>query len=196
MKIGVFGGSFDPVHTGHATVVNELSQCGLFDQIWMIPARVSPFKAQNVRHATPGERVEMCRLVAEKCAAARVDDIETKMPEPSYTYKTLCELKRRYPEHQFRVIIGSDNLTDFSKWYDAEGIVSDFGVTVYPRPGYNVPASLPENVNVVEEVPQVLVSSTYIRRGLAKGKNVNFLVPDSVLQYIKEKKLYLGDGSE
>ncbi len=196
MRIGIFGGSFDPVHTGHATLANELSQSGLFDQVWMLPARVSPFKTESARHATSADRVEMCRLVAGSCAAVRVDDIEISMPEPSYTYRTLCELRRRYPQHRFRLIIGSDNIADFHKWYNAEGIIREFGVTVYPRPGYPVPERLPDNVEVAGDVPQVLVSSTHIRYGLARGRNVNFLVPDAVLQYIKEKKLYLGDGTE
>lgn len=196
MRIGIFGGSFDPVHTGHATLANELSQCGMFDQVWMVPARVSPFKTGNVRHATAADRVAMCRLVAERCAAVRVDDIEMSLPEPSYTYRTLCELRRRYPEHMFRIIIGSDNLSDFYRWYNAEGIIREFGVTVYPRPGYPVPDELPENVAVVGDMPQVMVSSTHIRMSIAEDRNVNFLVPDAVLQYIKEKKLYIGDGTD
>ena len=184
------------MHTGHATLANELSQCGMFDQVWMVPARVSPFKTGNVRHATAADRVAMCRLVAERCAAVRVDDIEMSMPEPSYTFRTLCELRRRYPEHRFRIIIGSDNLSDFYRWYKAEGIIREFGVTVYPRPGYPVPDELPENVAVVGDMPQVMVSSTHIRMSIAEDRNVNFLVPDAVLQYIKEKKLYIGDGTD
>lgn len=196
MRIGIFGGSFDPVHTGHATVANELSQSGLFDEVWMIPARVSPFKTENVRHASPHERVEMCRIVAGRCAAVKVDDVEISMPEPSYTYNTLCELKRRYPEHSFSIIIGSDNIADFGKWFNSEGIISEFGVTIYPRPGYPVPESLPENIRLAGDVPQVLVSSTYIRDGLKGDRNVNFLVPEAVLLYIKERGLYLEDGND
>lgn len=190
MRIGIFGGSFDPIHTGHAIVANELSQCGLFDEVWLMPARINPFKAQGPRPAVPEERVSMCRLVAEECARVRVSDLELKLPEPSYTYVTLCELRRQWPQHQFRVIIGSDNWEKFSKWCESEKIIREFGVTIYIRPDYPLNGNLPENVEVADGLPQALISSTWLRESITAGRNVNYLIPQKVIDYIREHNLY------
>lgn len=190
MKIGILGGSFDPIHTGHAVVANELVQRGVFDRVWLVPARINPFKTDEERPADGAMRTEMCRLVADRCKGVEVSDIEQSLPEPSYTYRTLCALSRQYPEHTFRVIIGSDNWEAFGRWRDADRILAEYGVTIYPRPGYELPAELPGNVEVAGEVPQVFVSSTYIRHALKRGEDVTFLVPCNVLNYIEEKQLY------
>ena len=184
MKIGILGGSFDPIHTGHAVVANELVQRGGFDRVWLVPARINPFKTGEERPVDGAMRTEMCRLVADRCKGVEVNDIEQSLPEPSYTYRTLCALSRQYPEHTFRVIIGSDNWEAFGRWRDADRILNEYGVTIYPRPGYELPSAWPRNV------AQGFVSSTYIRQALKRGRDVTFLVPCNVLNYIEEKQLY------
>ena len=129
MKIGILGGSFDPIHTGHAVVANELVQRGVFDRVWLVPARINPFKTGEERPVDGAMRTEMCRLVADRCKGVEVNDIEQSLPEPSYTYRTLCALSRQYPEHTFRVIIGSDNWEAFGRWRDADRILNEYGVT-------------------------------------------------------------------
>lgn len=194
MRIGIFGGSFDPVHAGHGMVANELSQSGLFDEVWLVPGRINPFKVGR-EPVSSEHRINMARIVARKCAAVRVSDIETRLPEPSYSINTLRELVRLYPGHSFRLIIGSDNWAGFMNWREAEAIIRDFGVIIYERPGYMVPDSLPDNVSVVRNMPQMQVSSSYIRDAIAAGRNVNFIVPDGVMDYIGVHGLYTDNSN-
>ena len=133
----------------------------------------------------------MAGIVAEESSGVKVCDIEAEMPVPSYTYDTLCELRRRYPEHRFTLIVGSDNLDIFPQWRNADRIREEFGILVYERPGYPVPEKLPENVTAARNVPQTLVSSSLIRQRIREGKEINFLVPMAVLDYIRNQKLYL-----
>ena len=108
MKIGIFSGSFDPIHIGHAMMVSYLSQFCDLAALWLMPSPINPLKVDSTR--TPAEhRLAMCRIVADKCPSVVVSDFEFSLPRPSYTYQTLRELKRSYPEHEFYLIIGSDN---------------------------------------------------------------------------------------
>lgn len=188
--IGVFGGSFNPVHTGHAMVANMLSQSGLVDEVWLMPGRINPLKIDGPRPADPALRLDMCRIVAEDCHAVSVSDVEMQLPEPSYTYETLCELRRRWPDKDFRIIIGSDNWQAFGRWRNPEKIIREFGVIVYPRPGFEIGEALPDNVTLADSVPQMEISSTYLRRAIAEGLNVNFLLPAKVIGYIEKHHLY------
>lgn len=190
MRIGLFGGSFDPIHMGHAMLANMLSQCGEFDEVWLMPGRINPLKTGAIPPASIEDRLAMAALVARKCAAVRVCDIETSLPEPSYTIVTLEELSRRYPEHSFRMIIGSDNWQVFDKWREPERILNEYGVTIYERPGYEIDDPEHPNVSVVRDMPQMMVSSTYVRRCLAENRNVNYIVPEAVVNYIHDKGLY------
>ncbi len=190
MRIGIFGGSFNPVHNGHGMVADMIAQSGIVDEVWLMPGRINPLKIAGPAPAPPENRLDMCRLVAGKCDNVKVSDVELHLPEPSYTYDTLKELRERYHDYKFRIIIGSDNWLCFDRWRNWREIITEFGVIVYPRPGYDVTAELPENVKIVRDIPLMEVSSTFIREAIAEGKNVNFLLPDEVIGYIKEKGLY------
>lgn len=195
-KIGIFGGSFNPIHTGHAILANYLSQHGGFDEIWLLPDRLNPLKSGEEAPAPFDDRMAMARTVAEQCDRVGVCGIENELPEPSYTITTLRELSRRNPDCSFSIIVGSDNWALFDKWREHDAIIRDFGVTVYPRPGYPVAEPLPGNVTLVKDVPQILVSSTMIRSELRAGANINFLVPHGVINYIKQNNLYHHDGGK
>lgn len=194
METGIFGGSFNPIHIGHAILANMLSQGHGLDSVWLMPSRMNPLKQNGYCQAPDADRLEMCRIVASKCPAVEVCDIEMHLPVPSYTYTTLCALREKYPERRFRLIIGSDNWEIFNQWRDTDRIINEFGVIIYERPGYPVKGDLPENVRIVDNLPQTLISSTIIRERVKKGENINFLVPEGVVNYIAGKGLY--DGYE
>lgn len=186
----IFGGSFDPIHIGHAMMANHLSQSGLTDEVWLMPGKVNPLKSSSPP-APEQRRVEMCRLVADDCEAVSVCDIELTLPAPSFTSSTMKYLEELYADRRFSILIGSDNWLCFDRWRDHEWLKSSFGIIIYPRPGYELDsAALPQGVTLLEDAPQSLISSTFIRKGFAAGKKMNFFVPDKVLDYITQYKLY------
>lgn len=192
MRIGVFGGSFDPVHTGHLMVANYCSQfCGL-DEVWLMVSPCNPLKADRLK-APMQLRLEMCAMAAAHCPRVKASDFEFGLPVPSYSYRTLCELRRTYPEHDFILVIGADNWIVFDRWRDHDRILREFDVLVYPRPGYPLPSvELPERVRVVDDpdAPIALVSSSFVRRAVADGMNVNYFIPPEVGEFVTKQHLY------
>ncbi len=189
MKIGIFGGSFNPIHVGHCIVANYISQCAGIDEVWLLVSPQNPLKgdedASYDRH-----RINMVSLAIGDCQRLKVCDIEFEMPRPSYTIDSLQKLKSTYPEHDFSIIIGTDNWMQFHKWKEWQRIIEDFGVVVYPRPGYPVDGDvLPEQV-VLIKAPQVEISSTLIRNGLKLGEDMHFFLPEKVRKYIVDNNLY------
>jgi nicotinate-nucleotide adenylyltransferase len=132
----------------------------------------------------------MAKLATDNSVKIKVSDIELKLPQPSYTIDTLIHLKERYPEHQYTLIMGSDNLKSLKKWKNYELLLKDYRIMVYPRPGYgNLELALHPSVTITD-TPQMELSSTFIRKALQEGKNVQFFVPDAVLDFIDSKNLY------
>lgn len=190
MRIGIFGGSFDPIHIGHAILAEQLSHSGLLDEVWLMVSPRNPLKSEKESGASDIHRYRMAKLVAYRCERVIASDYEFQFPLPTYTYRTLCQLRRDYPGHEFKVIIGSDNWQLFDKWVNHDEILREFGVVVYPRPGYELPEEDSGSVTVAKECPQVLMSSTFVRESIAEGKSVRFLVTEEVEEYIKENGLY------
>lgn len=188
MKTGILGGSFDPLHTGHAILANYVAQTGVVDEVWLMISRRNPLKGET--EATESQRVRMAEIAAEKMKNVKVSDFELYMPSPSYTYDTLLALKKKYPDREFCIIIGSDSLAGFGKWRNSEKILKEFGALVYPRPGYPLPDSTPEGVKFLSEVPVSGLSSTFIREKIREGWNIDFFVPAGVAEYIRENNLY------
>ena len=190
MRIGIYSGSFDPIHTGHAMVANYVAQWGGVDEVWLLVSRLNPLKEER-RPADDYHRMAMARLVAEECDGVHASDFEFGLPEPSYTYITLSKLREQYPEHEFVLIVGSDNWVNFGRWRDAHKIIKEFGLLIYPRPGYEVPETPPEGVTVLGSAPSSFISSTFVRDAIKAGANVNFFVPLNVSKYIRDHRLYL-----
>lgn len=193
MKIGIFSGSFDPIHIGHAMIANYMVQtCGL-DQLWLMVSRRNPLKNDSCP-ADDLDRLEMVKFVTARNPRLRASAFELPLPEPSYTYRTLTLLRERYPDDEFVLIIGSDNWLKFDLWRDHDRIVDEYRMIVYQRPGFEISedevASLPANVTLLHDAPLAEISSTFIREGIKKGMNLSFFLPDEVLDYIKRKKLY------
>lgn len=187
MKIGILGGSFNPVHCGHAMMANYLSQYADVDEIWLMPSPLNPLKYDTLP-VDFNLRLEMCRIVARKCYRVKVSDFEESLPRPNYTYLTLCKLKETYPEHIFKLIIGSDNWIHFDRWFNFEKIIEEFPIIIYPRPGYDIDEPLPENVVLLNDAPMAVISSTFIRNALKENKNLNYFLDPEV--YNLCRKIY------
>lgn len=175
-RIGLFGGTFNPVHCGHMELAQWLVDNSLVDEVWMVLSPQNPLKGEH-SGATDAQRREMLALACQGHPGVKPCFEEFDMPRPSYTINTLRHLAAKYPQCQFKQIVGSDNWLIFNKWREHEAIVDDFGVIVYPRPGY--PCA--EAVNA----PMTDISSTQIRN----TRNLE-LLPPAVAQYITNHNLY------
>ncbi|MDE7474686.1 MAG: nicotinate-nucleotide adenylyltransferase [Duncaniella sp.] len=189
MTIGILGGSFNPVHIGHLMLASYLSQFGGLDEVWLTLSPLNPLKVGSDELIPDLTRLKMLEIATGDTRGLNVCDYELAMPKPSYTINTLRYLAKRYPRHSFKLIIGSDNWKIFNQWKDHESILSDFGVIVYPRPGYPVGTIYEDGVDVVN-APTANISSTFLRKAIARGLDMKYFLPPGVFEYIKENKLY------
>lgn len=189
MKIGLFFGSFNPIHIGHLIIANYMANYTDIDKVWLIVSPHNPLKHKSAL-INMYDRLEMAKLATDQAANISVSDAEFKLPQPSYTIDTLAHLHERYPEHQFSLIMGSDNLASLKKWKNYELILRDYHIYVYPRPGYDESDLAGHPSVTVTDTPVMEVSATFIRKSLKEGKNVQFFVPDAVLNFIESKNLY------
>ena len=134
-------------------------------------------------------RLDMLRIATSQTSGIEVCDIELSMPRPNYTIDTLRLLRKRYPRNSFQLIIGSANWRIFTHWRDYQEIIDDFGVIVYPRPGYRTPTIYEDNVEIID-APENSLSSTFIRDSIMRGKNMHYFHPDGVYDYIRAHDLY------
>ncbi len=186
--VGIFGGSFNPVHKGHVMLAKFLSQSQYLDEVWLTLSPQNPFKASSDL-LDDKHRLAMLHLATKGIEGGEVCDIELSMPRPSYTINTLEALSQQYPKYEFRLVIGGDNWNVFDRWKDYQRIIDEFGVVVYPRPGYELKPIQDKNV-VTVEAPLADISSTEIRNAIAKDIDVSAMLPQRVWNYIKENKLY------
>lgn len=186
--VGIFGGSFNPVHVGHMMLASYLVQYTSLDRVWLTLSPHNPLK-QSDALIPDMQRLAMLELAVKDTDGIEICDVELSMPRPSYTINTLDLLKQRYPHKEFRLIIGSDNWNIFGKWKDHERILSDYGVIVYPRQGYPVENISVDGVEFVD-APMFTVSSTFIRDAVKNGCDMNFFLPQGVYKYIMTNKLY------
>ena len=190
MKIGIYSGSYNPIHSGHAMLASYILRNSDLDELWLVVTPQNPLK-QDVEMAANEHRLAMAKLVAGEIDGLYASDFEFSLPQPSYTYTTLCKLNERFPMHQFVLIVGSDNWLIFNKWRDNEKIISEYGLLIYPRPGFEIESEiLPDNVEFLSAAPQIEVSSTDVRRMLQEGIDVSKHLPIRVYDYIKKENLY------
>jgi nicotinate-nucleotide adenylyltransferase len=189
MNIGLFFGSFNPIHTGHLIIANYIAHYTDLEQVWLVVSPHNPLKAKSDL-VNMYDRLEMAKLATENADKLKVSDIEFKLPQPSYTIDTLTHLKERYPEHRFTLIMGADNLKSLKKWKNYELLLQNYSILVYPRPGYEN-SDLAHHPSVsITDTPLMEISSTFIRKSIQAGKNVQFFVPSEVLEFIEAKNLY------
>jgi nicotinate-nucleotide adenylyltransferase len=190
MKIGLFFGSFNPIHMGHMIVANLMAETADLDKVWFVVSPQNPFKpSKGLLHEH--DRYDMVRAAIFDNYKLEVSDIEFHLPKPSYTIHTLVHLREKHPDKDFRIIIGEDNLAGFTKWKNYDRILEDYGLYVYPRPETQL-SELKQHPNVtMVEAPLLDISATFIRSCIRKGQSVRYLVPDPVEEMIRTKGFYL-----
>lgn len=196
MRIGIFGGSFDPIHSGHAIIAQHIIGSGAIDRLWLMVSPLNPLKEGRPRLVSDADRLRMVEMVSRPMQGVETTAFEFTLPRPSYTIDTLNALQAKFPDDEFYLIIGADNWEVFDKWRNSDEILAKYHVLVYPRLGHevNIPAELGERVQLVD-APIIELSSTEIRNRLAHGKNVRYYVPDEVFNYIRHHNLYRNQPS-
>lgn len=191
MRIGIYGGSFNPIHKGHTELAASIVQQGLVDELWLLVSPLNPLKQGETSDIAEYEhRLSMARLATEDIEGVKVSDFEKNLPLPSYTITTLGELHKAYPEHEFVLVIGADNWERFPRWYHAQEIIDTYSILIYRRPGCEMDETLlPPSVQVVD-TPLYDISSTEIRESVKKGRMPLKWVDRKVATYISVHHLY------
>ncbi len=191
MRIGIFGGSFDPIHIGHAIIAQHIIGSGAVDRLWFMVSPVNPLKADKKRQVADTDRLRMVEMVTRPMEGVETSAFEFTMPKPSYTIDTLNALQAKFPDDEFYLVTGGDNWQIFDKWRNSEEILAKYHLLIYPRLGYevNIPDELKDRVTLVD-APIIEISSTQVRERLSQGLSVRYYVPDEVLGYIERKQLY------
>ena len=191
MRIGIFGGSFDPIHIGHAIIAQHIISCGAVDRLWFMVSPVNPLKVDKERNVADTDRLRMVEMVSRPMEGVETSAFEFTMPKPSYTIDTLNALQAKFPDDEFYLVIGGDNWEVFGKWRNSEEILAKYHILVYPRLSHEVviPEDLRDRVQLVN-APIIELSSTQIRERLRRGDSVRYYVPDEVFNYINRNHLY------
>jgi nicotinate-nucleotide adenylyltransferase len=189
MKIGLFFGSFNPIHVGHLIIANYMATQTDLKQIWLVVSPHNPLKPKSTL-ARDRDRFNMVELAIGENLLLKASNIEFKLPKPSYTIDTLTYLKELYPQHEFTLIMGGDNIATLQKWKNYEQILRGYDIYVYKRPQYDLGELTTQERIKVFEAPLMEISATYIRKCLTENKSIQYLVPDSVLKYIEESGIY------
>jgi len=189
MKIGLLFGSFNPIHIGHLIIANYMANHTDLDQVWLVVSPQNPLKKYGDLINTY-DRLEMAKLATDNSKNIKVSDVELRLPQPSYTIDTLAHLKEKHPEHEFAIIMGSDNLVTLHKWKNYKLILRDYKIYVYPRPGYENAEFASHPSVTITMTPLMELSASFIRKSIAEKKSVRYFVPDQVLDFIESKALY------
>lgn len=187
--VGILGGSFNPVHMGHLMLAQYLTQWKYVDKVWLTLSPLNPLK-EAAGLIPDMKRLAMITLATKGAVDIETCDIELSMPRPSYTIDTLDLLSKRHKNRKFKLVIGSDNWRIFDKWREHERILEEYGVIVYPRPGYPIDSVYVDGLEVVD-APTVNISSTFVRDAIVRGKDMRYFMPDSVYKYIRDNRLYM-----
>jgi len=188
--IGLFGGSFNPVHTGHLILANHIRQVAGLEEVWFVLSPLNPLKDTPEELAPDEFRMAMLELATNPAEGLEPCRVEMCLPRPSYTINTLRYLDREYGENEFSLIIGADSFLNFERWKDFDEIIRlTRHIYVYPRYGYQLPEVSPEGFEFIK-APLIEISSTDIRNKVRAGVDISFLVTDNVNRYIRKHKLY------
>jgi len=198
VKIGLFFGSFNPIHIGHLAIANIMAENTDLNKVWFVVTPQNPLKpSKGLLHEF--DRYDMVKAAIADNYKFEVSDVEFQLPKPSYTIHTLAHLREKHPGKEFSLILGEDNLENFTKWKNHEEILNQFSLYVYPRPTESsgparprvTNSSLKSHVHVkMVEAPLFDISATYIRQCVANNKSIRYLVPEVVEQMIRSKGFY------
>jgi nicotinate-nucleotide adenylyltransferase len=201
MKVGLYFGTFNPIHVGHLIIANHMAEYSDLDQIWMVVTPHNPLKKKSTL-LDDHHRLQMVHLATEDFPKIKPSDIEFKLPQPNYTVHTLIHLQEKYPNHEFSLIMGEDNIRSLHKWKNYQTILENHAIYVYPR--LEAKGQTSESVATDAEVtlfknhpkihlidaPVVEISSTFIRENIKKGKNVQPLLSSKVWKYVDHNNFY------
>ncbi len=189
MKIGLFFGTFNPVHVGHLIIANFMADIAELDEVWFMVSPQNPFK-QKASLLNEYDRLHLVELAIKDNEKLRASNFEFSLPRPSYTIDTLVQLKDKFPQHEFSLIMGGDNLKSLPRWKNYEVILRDYSVYVYNRAGA-AGAELEGHPSVIiKDVPLLHISASFIRKCIKSGISVKYLIPDNTLEYINEMGYY------
>ncbi len=189
MKIGLYFGSFNPIHIGHLAIANYMAEYSRLEQIWFVVSPQNPFKHQASLLADY-HRLELVNRAIENYPKLKASNIEFGLPKPSYTVDTLTYLHEKYPQHDFALIMGADNLKHLNKWKNYKQLLQHYEIYVYPRPGFNhKEMKIEGKINVID-APLMEISSSFIRKAISDQKDIPFFMPQSAYRYLKEMHFY------
>jgi nicotinate-nucleotide adenylyltransferase len=191
MKVGLYFGTFNPIHIGHLIIANHMAEFSDLDQIWMIVTPHNPLKTK-ITLLDDYKRLEMVFQATENYPKIKPSDVEFRLPQPNYTVNTLAHLQEKYPQHEFSLIMGEDNLNSLHKWKNYDVILQHHDVYVYPRisgESINPEFEIHPKIHRID-APVAEISSTFIRDSIKAGKNVRALLPEAVWQYVDYNNLY------
>lgn len=187
--IGLLFGSFNPVHIGHLALANYLAEYAGLDEVWFVLTPKNPFKEKGDL-LDEAHRLELLKLALQEEPRFKASDFEFMLPRPSFTIDTLDKLHATFPQHDFRLIMGADNLLAIDKWKEPERLLKQYRLLIYPRPGYSLEAQPQTKGLQVVDAPLLDLSATLIREGLRMGKNLRYLLPHGVYDLITARGWY------
>lgn len=194
-RIGLYFGSFNPIHIGHLAIAGYMAEFEGMKQVWFVVSPQNPLKKKETL-LDDHQRLHMVNLAIGDNNRLRASDIEFRMARPSYTIDTLAFLREKYPEHEFCLVMGEDNLYTLHKWKNARELAGTYPIFFYPRPGTQRPESqnLDQILSAAEihrsQAPLMEISGTFIRNGIRQGRDMSYFVPQAAWQYIKEMHFY------
>jgi nicotinate-nucleotide adenylyltransferase len=178
MRVGLYFGSFNPIHTGHLIIANHVLNEANLQKVWFVVSPQNPFKPSSTL-LNEFDRLHLVHTAIENDDRLKASDIEFSLPKPSYTSHTLTYLRERYPSYQFSIIMGSDSFQNLGNWKNHEAIINNFPILVYQRPGFDVKNDLGAKATILD-APLLEISATYIRQCIQEGKSIKYLVPAAV----------------
>jgi nicotinate-nucleotide adenylyltransferase len=187
MKIGLYFGSFNPIHTGHLIIANHIANNTELDEVWFVVSPQNPFKNTNSL-LNEQHRLSLVKIAIEGEKKLKVSNVEFKLPKPSYTADTLLYLSEKYQKHIFSIIMGSDGFQNIEKWKNYKYIINNYNIFIYHRPGFLIEKNI-ESVTIVD-APLLEISSTHIRKNIKDKKSIRYLVTDTVMEEIELKNYY------
>jgi nicotinate-nucleotide adenylyltransferase len=188
MKIGLYFGSFNPVHVAHLIIVNHILNETDIEKAWFVISPQNPFKSES-NLLNEYHRLHLVRVATEDDNRVKASDIEFSLPKPSYTTNTLAYLAEKYPEHEFCIIMGSDSFQNLHKWKNYEAIIKNYSIYVYIRPGFEIENHVHAKLSIIE-APLLQLSATQLRKYIKEGKSIRYMVPDKVLEEIEKGNYY------
>lgn len=188
MKVGLFFGSFNPIHHGHLIIAQHIINETDLDQVWLVVSPRNPFK-QPAGLLDEYQRLHLVHLALQNNPKIKPSDIEFHLPRPSYTIDTLVYLEEKYPNHQFSIIMGSDSLQNLSKWKNADRLMQGYPFYVYQRPGFDAPNPGCRQL-VLLDAPLIEISATRVRELIKNNKSLQYLLPEAVIEEIDKCNYY------